>query len=124
MVLCEPGFTYNLLFTRRFYWLASFGKNRPAPLVDPAFRFVLPFLHCAPPQVHFHRNALAAPGQPRPPGNACLCSLFVLPRRLGDCKQKNARMCPVTKSSSKTKAWTTPRLESASRGLKPLDRLA
>src|ERR1700738_5632301 len=68
MVLCEPGFTYNLLFTRRFYWLASFGKNRPAPLVDPAFRFVLPSLHCTPPQVHFHRNALAAPGQPRPPG--------------------------------------------------------
>src|ERR1700730_1406747 len=52
MVLCEPGFTHNLLITRRFYWLASFGKNRPAPLVDPAFRFVLPFLHCMPGVLH------------------------------------------------------------------------
>jgi hypothetical protein len=52
MVLREPGFTYNLLFTQRFYWLASFGKNRPAPPVDPAFRFVLPFLHCTPAVLH------------------------------------------------------------------------
>src|ERR1700730_5406842 len=71
MVLCEPGFTYNLLITRHFYWLASFGKNRPGPLVDPAFRFVLPILHCMPGVLHLRfisTERTCRPGPASSPG--------------------------------------------------------